>query len=250
MSTNLVSASEDPAKPSHGTLVAPGVNAQVHQHMFCARLDMAVDGSKNTVSELDIVAEPFSHTSNPYGNAFGPKETVLTNESEAVRRYDATKARTWKISNADGKVNPITGKPVAYKLIPFTKGPAQPPLMTDIEHCAVSKKGEFATAHLWVTPFDASERYPAGEYTPQAQKQDGLPIWTKQNRNIEGEDLVVWHSFGVLHVPRVEDFPVMPCEITGFTLKPDGFFSGNPAIDLPPKKNEKSILNGEGACCS
>lgn len=39
LSTNLLSAGED--TPTHGTLVAPGVNSQIHQHMFCAKLDMA-----------------------------------------------------------------------------------------------------------------------------------------------------------------------------------------------------------------
>ena len=29
--------------PEYGTLVVAGVNAQNHQHMFCARLDMAID---------------------------------------------------------------------------------------------------------------------------------------------------------------------------------------------------------------
>jgi primary-amine oxidase len=227
--------------------VAPGVNAQVHQHMFCARLDIAVDGTKNTVSEVDVVPQK---ESNPYGNVFVPVETVLRTESEGVRTYDSTKARCWKISNAEGKVNPVTKKPVAYKLYPFTRGPAQPPLLTDPDACAVSKKGAFATAHLWVTQHDDAERYPAGEYTPQAQEPDGLPKWIAKDRSIEGEDVVLWHAFGVTHVPRVEDFPVMNCETTGFTLKPADFFAGNPAIDLPPDTNKQSKLDQQSGCCS
>ena len=54
LSTNLLSPGED--EPEYGTLVAPGVNAQHHQHMFCARLDMAVDdhngGGALVVSEV------------------------------------------------------------------------------------------------------------------------------------------------------------------------------------------------------
>ena len=247
LSTNLPSAGEDPERPTHGTLVAPGVNSQIHQHMFCARLDMAVDGTKNTVSEVDIVPEPLGDHK-PYGNAFSAIESVLTTEQEGVRIYDATKARAWKISNAEGKVNPITKKPVAYKLIPFTRGPAMPPLLTHPDASTVSSKGEFAKAHLWVTPYDPTERYPAGEYTPQAKEPAGLSVWTKANRPIEGEDIVLWHAFGVTHIPRVEDFPVMPCETTGFTLKPDGFFSGNPSVDMPPETNAKSKLSG--GCCT
>jgi primary-amine oxidase len=249
LSTNQTSAGEDPHSPSHGVLVAPGVNSQVHQHMFSCRLDMAVDGTKNTVSEIDIVPEPLSDK-NPYGNAFGAQETVLMTEKDGVRSCDATKARTWKISNAEGQVNPITGQPTAYKLIPFTRGPAQPVLLTHPDACAVSQKGAFAQAHLWVTRHNDHERYPAGGYTPQAQPpfNDGIATWIEANRCIHAQDIVLWHSFGVTHVPRVEDFPVMPCESTGFTLKPDGFFAGNPAMDVAPEISQTSQLNQ--VCCS
>jgi primary-amine oxidase len=90
----------------------------------------------------------------------------------------------------------------------------------------------------------------AGEFPTQSIVEkgkapaDGLVQWTAADRNVEGEDIVLWHSFGVTHVPRVEDFPVMPVEVTGFMLKPDGFFAGNPAVDLLPE--------GSGAskqCC-
>lgn len=211
LSTNLPSAGEDPENPGHGVLASPGVNAQVHQHMFCARLDMSVDGEKNTVSEVDVETAPSSPTENPYGNIFFAKSTLLESEQEAIRSYDANKARTWKIANAEGAVNPVTKKPTAYKLIPFTRGAAQPSLLTHPEDCAVSHKSEFATKHLWVTKYDEKERYPAGEYPTQATMEQvktagGLPIWTKaRNADLsKGEDVVLWHSFGVTHVPRVE----------------------------------------------
>lgn len=54
LSTSLLSPGE--ARPSHGILVGPGVNAAAHQHLFCARLDMAVDdeqgGKDLVVSEV------------------------------------------------------------------------------------------------------------------------------------------------------------------------------------------------------
>ena len=45
-------------------------------------------------------------------------------------------------------------------------------------------------------------------------------------------DIVLWHTVGVTHFCLPEDFPVMPVEYAGFTLKPFGFFDTNPAIDL------------------
>ena len=164
--------------------MAPGVNAQIHQHMFCAKLDMAIDGTKNTVSEVNVIAEPFDGIKNPYGNAFGAVKTVLMKEKDAVRVYDAAKMRTWKIAKAEGKKNLITGKPVAYRLIPFTKGPAQPPLLMNPDHCTVSKKGVFANAHLWVTPFMENELYPAGEYNPSSSNSQ----WIAQMDKCQSQD--------------------------------------------------------------
>lgn len=59
-----------------------------------------------------------------------------------------------------------------------------------------------------------------------------------------GSDPVVWHCFGLTHIVRPEDFPVMPAESAGFTLKPVGFFRGNPGIDIPYQPNAASKL-----CC-
>lgn len=238
LSTNLLSEGEE--APEYGVMVAPGVNAQVHQHMFCARLDVAVDGVLNTVSEVDVEPLP-PGPSNPFGNAFAPRATTLKTELGAVRDYAL--GRAWKVSNATGETNPLNGKPTAYKLLPFTRGPAFPPLLT-ADDSAVSKRGVFATKALWVTPHADDERYPAGDYTVQSSGGDGLPDWTAADRPVEAADVVLWHSFGVVHVPRAEDFPVMPCESTGFTLKPDNFFAGNPSIDLPPDTNKAS------SCCS
>ena len=125
-----------------------------------------VDGHKNTVSEIDVISQPELGL---YGNSFAATEKILKTEKEGIRTYDATKARSWKISNAEGKTNSVNEKPTAYKLMPFTKGSAGPTVLT-APTSAVSMKGEFATANLWVTPHNRTEKYPAGEYTPQGGK--------------------------------------------------------------------------------
>ena len=85
-----------------------------------------------------------------------------------------------------------------------------------------------------MTPFDPEERFPAGEYPNQNPGGDGLPRWTKADRELSDRDLVVWYTFGQTHIPRLEDWPVMPVVSVGFMLRPDGFFDRNPALDLPP----------------
>ncbi|KAI0562514.1 amine oxidase [Gracilaria domingensis] len=235
LSTNLLSDGE--VEPKAGVMVAPGVNAQIHQHLFCARLEMAVDGVCNSVEEENMIAaEAGDH--NPYGNAFRVQTTLLRTEEEAQR--DAAAARCWRIFNPN-KQNSISGKTVAYKLVPYTFGSFQPPLLTT-DDSAVSKRGWFAKKALWVTPYDEDENFPAGEFPTQSAGGDGLPRWTAKNRSVVEERLVVWHSFGVTHVPRTEDFPVMPCESTGFSLKPDCFLLGNPGIDLAPQTDRASAV--------
>lgn len=51
------------------------MNAQVHQHMFCARLDVEVDGTNNVVDEVDLVTGCVGAAEgigDPFANAFGP----------------------------------------------------------------------------------------------------------------------------------------------------------------------------------
>ena len=245
LSTNQPSPAEARSVPEYGTMVAPAVNAQVHQHMFCARLDMDVDGPDCNVFETDVAALPEDPVTNPYGNAFRAVSTPLTSELGAVRESDFYKSRTWSVKSGSA-VNPISGKPTAYKLVPHARGAAGPSLLTS-PNSMVTKRGGFATKALWVTKNKPEERFPAGESTVQSDGTGGgLPDWVQDDENLVDEDVVLWHSFGVTHVPRVEDFPVMPCESCGFMLKPDGFFTGNPGIDLPPDVSTGS----KEECCS
>jgi len=102
---------------------------------------------------------------------------------------------------------------------------------------SVARRAAFARHNLWVTPYSPEERRPAGEYPNQHEGGDGLPAWTEADRDLTDTDVVLWYSFGVTHVPRPEDWPVMPVELAGFLLQPVGFFDRNPALDLPPPQD-------------
>jgi primary-amine oxidase len=73
-----------------------------------------------------------------------------------------------------------------------------------------------------------------------------------KNRPIENTDIVVWHTYGHTHVCKPEDFPIMPVEYVGFSLKPNNFFDGNPAMDLPKDVDSHSVdtASAAGSCCS
>ena len=78
----------------------------------------------------------------------------------------------------------------------------------------------FVDHHLWVTRYHASELYASGDYPRQGGIPGGLPAWSSNDESIEHEDVVVWYTLGVTHVPRPEDYPVMPVEHAGVKLVP------------------------------
>jgi primary-amine oxidase len=220
---------EPGAHPTHASVIAPGLAAPYHQHLFNVRLDMEVDGPNNSIYEMGAHPSPIG-ADNPWGNAFLSHARLLETERQAIGDVDPASSRSWKI------VNPSTtnrlGAPVAYKLVPV----ATPTLLADPDS-SVGRRARFATHNLWVTPFDEDERRAAGDYPNQHAGLDGLPAWTQADRAIVDTDIVLWHSFGVTHIPRPEDWPVMPVEYTGFSLIPTGFFDANPALDVPPSSN-------------
>ena len=223
LSTMAVAPGEQPAFAS---MIAPQLAAPFHQHLFNVRLDAEIDGPANAVYEVDSMAMP-PGPDNPWSNAFAPVSTLLETEAHASRVVNPSASRYWKIVNR-GTKNRL-GVPVGYKLMP---GPT-PTLLAHPES-SVARRAGFATRNLWVTPYHPEERRAAGDYPNQHAGGDGLPKWTVEDRSIVDRDIVVWHTFGITHVPRPEDWPVMPVEYTGFHLMPVGFFDRNPALDVPP----------------
>jgi primary-amine oxidase len=218
----------------HGKLVAPNLNAMHHQHIFCVRLDPHLDGGGNSVVEVQTEADPVG-PDNPHGNAWRTVARTLRTETEARRRIDLSTARSWYIQNPASHNR--VGQPVAYKLI--TGENTVPFAAAD---SSMLKRAGFVDYHLWVTPYDPAERYPAGDYPYQHKGGDGLPRWVQADRSVEDTDIVVWYTMNHHHVPRPEDWPVMPVARIGFELKPWGFFDRSPALDVPPTKA------GEGSC--
>ncbi len=210
----------------YGVTVAPGLVAPHHQHFFCARLDMRIDGDFNSVYEVNTAAVD-GHEVNPHGNAFAPVSTRLEREMEAHRSINPFSGRYWVIAN-DGVSNSL-GASVGYRLVP---GSTVPPFATD--DADVIRRAPFLRHNIWVTHYDRRERFPAGDYPNQHPGGAGLPDYQQGKRPIVDDDIVLWYVFGMLHISRPEDWPVMPVERAGFMLKPTGFFDRNPAIDVPP----------------
>ncbi|KAG5792172.1 hypothetical protein H9Q69_008761 [Fusarium xylarioides] len=172
-----------------GNVVSPGILAQNHQHIFCVRIDPAIDGHKNTLVQTESLPMRIDARTNPNGNTY----RVVTTPITASAVLDA---------------NPL--------------------------QIARSRDNEF---------------YAGGRYTLQSVSEvEGVADAADRNDDVFQQDIVLWSVFGLTHNPRVEDWPVMPFEILDLHIKPADFFTANPAIDVPGRKNFTSQLtNAEKA---
>lgn len=203
-------------------LVAPGIVAPSHQHFFSYRLDLDVDGARpNLAFEQNTRALPRSRRGNPEGLWFAMEEHPLPAEAAAIRGPDPGANRLWRVVNP-GRTNQL-GEAVGYALVPG---------VTALPYAApgspVRRAGGFVNAQLYVTPYHREEMYAAGEFQNFGLQDEGLPSWTRSNRSLRNTDLVLWYTLGVTHIPRPEEFPVMPVSRAGFRLIPSGFFDASP----------------------
>ena len=210
----------------YGKLVGKNVLATNHQHFFSFRLDFDVDGITNRVLETNVSAAPLDER-NPFKNGFIAEQTHFRNEVEARRNMSLETHRTWKVYNPDS-VNRL-GHFAGYMLEPGVNSiPYVNPDTT------LRKRAGFIDYHFWATAYRPKELYAAGTYPNQNTRGEGLPSWSGDTESIDKVDLVLWYTFGVTHVPRAEEWPVMPATHVGFRLLPDGFFDRSPALDVPP----------------
>jgi primary-amine oxidase len=232
VTTPLAAGASNP----NGTLVDERTYAPFHQHFLVARLDMDVDGSDNTVFMSESYAEPMG-PDNPYGLSLVTRNVPLRTESEGKQDFNFATQRAWKVINTN--VTNGLGTHPSYKLVP---GGAIPP-MFDPES-PVLKRANVIGHTLWVTPNSADERWPAGEFVNQSSEDTGLGQWTKADRSIDNTDVVLWYVFGLHHITRPEDWPVMPVDVVSFWLKPFGFFDRNPSLDVPATESDACHAEG------
>lgn len=227
--------------PRVGTKVDNATYAPIHQHFIVARLDLDVDGPTQTVVEVDSEVVPVG-PDNPHGLAVRTVATPVRSESEAGRDFSWEKQRGWKVTNPNA--TNAHGDHPAYKLVPSASIPAfMEPGTPQFERAPV-------IGHtVWVTANHPEERWPAGAYPTQSTTDvGGMSEWIADDEPLEDADVVLWYVFGIHHVPRPEDWPVMPADTVAWWLKPFGFFDENPSLDVPPSPKMAGSCCADGAC--
>ena len=214
-----------PREDLHGRFIAPHLVGVNHSHFFSFRLDLDVDGPANTLAVDRIVTERLP-AGNPRTSVWNYQTLLAKTESEAMRMSTMDKPEVWRV------VNPATpgpyGDPVGYEI---TGGHHALTLLAEDDF--VRRRAGFTEHTLWATPYDAKQLYAGGDYPTGHTAGQGLSAWTKANRRIENTDLVAWYTMGFHHIPRPEDWPLMPVAWHSFRLQPVGFFKRNPVLDLP-----------------
>ena len=208
----------------YGQLIDLGLTSTNHQHVFNLRLDMDVDGQDNTFVTLAprVIRPPVPSLR---------KSAWVVDE----RQYD--REQTAQVDEADGVqwtvVNPNQhnrlGYPTGYLL--DVQSESSKVLMTEDDFPL--QRAAFVEHNLWVTRFDNTELYAAGDFPNQSLGGDGLPQYIADNAAIKNRDIVLWVNLGLTHLTRVEDWPLMSTEWFGtLELKPFMFFNRNPGLEI------------------
>ena len=213
------------AADAYGRFLDRNVIGVNHDHYFSYRLDLDVDGADNRFVADRLVTQelPADH---PRRSLWVQEPHAAQTEQDAQLDINLAQPALWRILSTSRR-NAV-GYPTSYQLMPGRNA----------NHLFVAddyslRRAGFIEHHLWVTPYDPDERFAAGDHPTLSEPGMGLPAWTEANRSISDEDLVIWHTVGMHHLPRAEDWPVMPVMWHGFELRPFDFFDRNPALDLP-----------------
>ena len=199
------------------TPVAAGLVAPFHSHHFSFRLDLDIDGQNNSFVLGKLRERP---APGPRKSIWAMTEKTLESESEGQLDHGHDQ---WKVVNP-GRRNSL-GEQVGYVLHSHS---GVDPLLDKADY----QRAGFIAHNLWITAFDADERYAAGDTPNQNPGAPGLPQYVRDNQSLVNRDIVLWLTIGHHHVTLAEDWPVLSGEKLSFELKPANFLDHNPAADL------------------
>ena len=215
--------------PPYGTLVDERTYAPFHQHFLVARLDLDVDGAANTVYATESEALPVGPTTTRTASRSCSATRRCGPSRRASRTTTGRASARWKVVNENvtnrarhaGRLQARPGRRVPADDAPRTR------------RCCGAPQA--------IAPHAVGDAVPRGRALAlrrvrrsRARSDRGLPVWTAQDRSIEDTDIVLWYVFGIHHITRPEEWPVMSVDTVSFWLKPFGFFDRNPALDVAP----------------
>lgn len=211
----------------YGSLLTENTIGVFHDHFLTFHLDMDVDGIHNSFVEAKLKRMEVPNGESLRKSYWAVDRKVAKREDDAQILFDVKKPADLLVVNPHHKTK--VGQDVGYRLLPSL--PIASILSLD-DYPQI--RAAFTNNDVWVTPYNYSEQWAGGVYMDQSRGDDTLATWTKRNREIGKEDIVLWHTMGIHHIPCQEDFPVMPTISASFELRPANFFESNPILKLRP----------------
>lgn len=201
----------------HSAPIAPQLVAPHHSHHFNFRLDLDIDGQANSFVVGHLRERP---APGPRRSVWALEEEVLKSEAHGTPEGGHG---LWRVINPNRR-NAV-GQPTGYAIETHHH---DEPLLAKADY----QRAAFIGHPLWVTAFDADQRYAAGDTPNQHPGSPGLPQYIRDNQSLVNRDIVLWLTLSHHHVTQAEDWPVLSTKRLGFELRPSNFFDRNPALDL------------------
>jgi len=209
---------------AYGRFVDNYTIAVNHDHYIAYRLDFDVDGHTNRFTRDSLKPVQWDEGT-PRTSGWIVDPNIAKTENDAKLKLTPSKPSMWRVMSSDKKNR--HGYPTSYSIKPH--GTTYTSHLNDNDW--PQKRASWSKHNLFVTPYNAKERFASGWTPNQNRGVDGLAYWSAADRPIEDTDIVAWYNVGFHHVVRAEDWPVMPTAWHEFYLAPFDFEDRNPLMD-------------------
>ena len=208
-----------------GSLISANLVAPFHDHYFNFRLDFDVDGEANDFKKAKLRPLNLTEFNIPRKSMWGVTYEVVQSEIEARTKVTPDLPSNYYFVN--GNKESGLGHHPGYQIVPDSYAYG----LMSLDDMPI-KRNAYIDNQLYVTPYDPTQKYAGGEYAFQSSGDETLQTWTDADRPIANTDIVAYYNIGFHHVPRMEDWPIMPIKWASFQINPFNFFTHNPAITL------------------
>ena len=210
----------------YGTVVDHRTYAPFHQHFIVARLDLDVDGPGNTVYAVESEpaaagagrpvrarADGREHPAAHRGR--GSAGLRLGSPARLEGRQHDTLERPRHPGRLQARARRRRSRRCSTRLPGAASGPRRSGTRCGSRPTARTSAGRAATS-------------------PSRREPDtGLPVWTAADRPIEDTDVVLWYVFGIHHITRPEDWPVMPADTSRSGSSRSASSTATPRLTCP-----------------
>ena len=156
----------------HGILLADNVLGVNHDHFFAFYLDLDIDGEANSFVKNNLVTKRVTSHDSPRKSYWTIVSQTAKTESDARVKFGANKSSELVVINPNKKTKP--GHNYGYRIIPGLI--SSNPLLSDDDYPQI--RGGYTKYNVWVTPYNKSEKWAAGQYVDQSRGDDTLAVWS------------------------------------------------------------------------